>query len=130
MSVSQISSPKSKIMLVDDDEDLLTVMQLSLTSEGFEVSLSANAINIYKLLRDSPPDLILLDITMNGVSGEDICIQIKKDVLTNSIPVLFFSADRDIAEIAELCQADGFVRKPSGIKDLAEMIRSHLPIPT
>lgn len=100
------------ILLVDDDEDLLAMVSYKLKKEGFQTLISINGERVKEIVDLSRPDLILLDIHMQGIHGGDICKQIKADPLTRSIPILLFSANENIKTIREECGADGFLVKP------------------
>lgn len=100
------------VLVVDDDKDLLQLVDLKLQAEGFHTLLSLNGENIREIITRSRPDLVLLDIHMNGVNGGDICRDIKSNPATSSIPVLLFSANENIEQIKEECGADGFIKKP------------------
>ena len=64
------------------------------------------------ILAQSPPDLVLLDIHMNGVDGGTVCQLIKTNQTTAAIPVIMFSANENVASIAQTCGADGYIKKP------------------
>jgi DNA-binding response OmpR family regulator len=121
-SLQEFLGRRPSVLIVDDDEDLLLVLQLTLAAKGFNVIPSINAQRIFELLESAQPDIVLLDITMNGVSGGDICTQIKQNDTTSHFPVLMFSANRNVAEIAAACHADGYVSKPFEVQVLAETL--------
>jgi two-component system, OmpR family, response regulator VicR len=109
---------KPVIMIVDDDEDLVLVMQMKMQMEGFEVMVSINALRLFELLEERQPDVILLDISMRGEDGFAICKRLKGGTNTTKIPVMMFSANPNLAEIADGCGADGYISKPFKIEDL------------
>ena len=103
---------KLRVIVADDEEDVLLLVGRVLAREGFEVQISPNAENIMDLIHDNPPDMILLDIRMNGVDGGEICKRLKTDSTTSKIPVVLFSANHDIEKIALDCGADDCMVKP------------------
>lgn len=106
-------------MLVDDDEDWLELMTVTLKREGLNPITSLNGIDIWKKIEDCHPDVILLDIHMEGVSGERFCELLKANPATSNIPVLMYSSNQNIHEVAERCGADGYIEKslsPSAVK--------------
>lgn len=121
-----VSEERPCILVVDDDEDLMLIMKLKLKAEGFEVMLSYNGDGLFQQLEHSHPDLILLDITMNGVDGGTICKQLKANASTSSIPILMFSANRNIEQITLDCGADGYLSKPFDMTELKEKINGTL----
>jgi DNA-binding response OmpR family regulator len=115
---------KPVIMIADDEEDLLLMMQLRLRSEGFDVIISNNAENVFSLLDERTPDLILLDISMNGTDGGTICKELKTNSATQSIPIMMFSANPNISEIAASCGAEGYIPKPFNMDHMRKKIRN------
>jgi CheY-like chemotaxis protein len=115
------------VLLVDDDEDLLHIVDLKLKAEGFQTLISVNGADVGGIIAQKRPDLVLLDLHMQGVDGGDICKDIKNNPHTSSIPVLLFSANDNIKTIKEECGADGFIRKPFQAKNLTQTILRYLP---
>lgn len=113
-----VSGRTPKILLVDDDQDLLIVLKQQLTKEGHHVVVSPNGVNIFDIIASDTPDLILIDIWMEGVEGPTLCRLLKSNKSTSRIPILMFSANDRIAEITGQCGADGFVRKPFKVEEL------------
>jgi len=103
---------KPVVLAVDDEEDLLFLLQRVLKGKGFEVQISPNADNIIDIVHHAPPDIILLDIRMNGIDGATLCHVLKANRSTASIPIIMFSANDDIKETADTCGADGYLQKP------------------
>ena len=115
-------------MLADDDEDLLLLMKMKMKAQGFVVQLSPNADHIYDMVEADRPDIILLDISMRGVDGGDICKHLKSDKATKDIAVVLFSANYNIQRIAKECGADDCIDKPFDnlkVKDKLMDILSH-----
>lgn len=111
-----------KILIVDDDPDILEVTSMILETKGYDVSTSGDGNNIVEIM----PDLLLLDIWMSGKYGSDICKELKANDKTRQIKIIMISANRDIAEIASECGADGFISKPFKMKDIVEEIQKQL----
>jgi len=103
---------KSRILVVDDEQDVLILMKHLLKREGFIVSTCWNGENLDEIIRDSTPDLILLDIKMKNVDGGELCSKIKKNPLTHSIKIILFSSNDNVKIIARECGADGYLQKP------------------
>ena len=78
-----------KIFIADDDPDILEILSLMLRFNKYYVQASVNANDIFKKQEDLP-DLILLDISMSGLDGREICKRLKQDKLTKKIPVSNF----------------------------------------
>jgi len=112
---------KKKILIVDDDADILHALKIMLERKGYAVELSSEADKIF-LPGFDMPDLLILDIWMGNFDGREICHQLKSDPVTNSLPVILFSAGRDIEKSAKDAGADDFLAKPFEQKLLFEKI--------
>lgn len=110
------------ILLVDDDDDLLVLAKIKLSRIGYKVRVSPNADNIVGMILEERPDIILLDITMQGINGGDICHALKGNNKTADIPVIIISGNDDIEKIAASCGADDYVEKPFQISRVREKI--------
>lgn len=116
----------STLLLVDDDKDWLHLMQRMLRLAGYPVYTSVNAEDLDKKIALTHPAVILLDIHMNGVNGEDICRKLKTDALTAEIPLLLVSSNDDIQQVAEKCGANGFIPKAVALVELKERLLPYL----
>ena len=115
---------KKKIIIVDDDVDILDVTTIILERYGgYEVAVIDRGEEMKSIKRTSP-DLILLDLWMSGFNGQDLCRELKGDKQTKAIPVILFSANRELKSIAESCGADDFISKPYQMDDLLEKVAS------
>ena len=112
--------------MADDDFDLLQLVKMQLQQAGFLVQLSLNGNGIVKMAQEDHPDIILLDITMDGISGGDICKKLKSDDQTSSIPVIMISANDNIEDVAQHCGANDFVRKPFNVQSIRETINRYV----
>jgi DNA-binding response OmpR family regulator len=105
----------NKILLVDDDRDILKMVKRYLAANGMTVMTTDNGSDALLLVRDSMPDLILCDAEMPGLDGHAFCRRIKKEASTRSVPVVLMSGAR-IAEKDVLSGFDGgaddYVIKP------------------
>ena len=117
-----------RILVIDDDEDILSILDILFEDEGYEVVLQntgATADQV-KLIG---PDLILLDVRIIGFSksGDEICAEIKSELDLNTIPVLLVSAEPDVHERAISCGANGYLKKPFDITKLLEKVKEFIP---
>lgn len=121
-----------KIMVVDDEPDILTSVGQMLEMSGYEVIRAADGKECIKKLTESPsnPDLIVLDIMMPEVSGWDVAAQIKENPKWNSIPIVFLTAKGDTMSIGMGGMAsEDYIVKPFDIKDLIGRIQKILDTP-
>ena len=121
-----MDNKKKVILVADDDFDLLQLVKIQLQQAGFAVQLSLNGNGIVRMANDAHPDIILLDIAMDGVSGGDICKKLKSSITTAGIPVIMISANDNIESVAQQCGANDFVRKPFNLKTIKEKIARYV----
>ena len=114
------------ILVADDDNDLLQLVKMQLQKAGFAVQLSLNGRGVMKMALEDHPDVILLDITMDGISGGDICKKLKTQNETAAIPVIMLSANDNIEDIASECGADDYVRKPFDLQVVRQKISQYV----
>jgi two-component system, OmpR family, KDP operon response regulator KdpE len=84
----------AKILVVEDNENLLALLQRVLERAGYKVITASSGMELMKLVYSSKPDLIVLDVGLPDIDGRDLLASLKKDPKTFSIPVLVWS-DRD-----------------------------------
>lgn len=116
-----------RILMLDDDRDLLLVTSASLRQHGFEVVTYSTWARAAEAIRKKEPDLILLDVFMNHEDGLSICYKLKSSSFTRHIPVIIVSGSAYLAEIAiHEFGANRFVTKPFEISELIIEITSAL----
>ena len=112
-----------KILVVDDDDDVLETIQLILEIGGYDVEPLNDAQLIFDRISDFKPDLVLLDVVLGKIDGRVICSQIKNHNETNRIPILMMSGLYDLKEIETMeCAPDDFMQKPFKMDVLLEKI--------
>ncbi len=112
-----------KILVVDDDPDILQIVKYVLTAHGFDVQTYSTGSNVSEVVITFDPDLILLDILLPGTLGTQVCIELKE---IYNIPIILFSAHSDERKSFEKWHADDFIQKPFDINHLVNTINSHL----
>lgn len=119
-----MSEEKKRILVADDDPSILDVLEIMLAEiGGYLVETTASGNSVLEL-EDNLPDLILLDLWMSGMDGREICTKLKSQDNTKTIPVIIFSANRDIQTIAETAGADDYIAKPFQMNELLEKVRN------
>lgn len=118
---------KNKVLLVDDEKDIVEFLQYNLEQEGFEVLTAFNGVDALARLSENP-DLIILDIMMPGMDGFEVCKRIRNMKEFIDIPVIFLTAKSSEAdEIMGLeLGASDFIRKPISPKRLIARVKSNL----
>ncbi len=120
-------APKRRVLVVDDSEATARLLEVELTGQGHEVMTahSADAATKIILKKKTRPDLVLLDLHMPGVNGEEFCRFIKGNSLFAGIQVVFCSAEEEneLARITASAGADGYLRKDSLIaREILELL--------
>lgn len=102
------------VLLADDDWMSREVMETQLQLAGYQVATANNGDRVLQLAYERPPDLVLLDVRMDGMTGYDVCVQLKTHAATRSTPVMIVTAlesDEDMQRAIN-SGADDFISKP------------------
>ena len=116
----------SRILVVDDDLDILVVMEILLTMKGFSVEVTPKWESTFEKVDSFKPDLILLDVLISGNDGRTICKQLKSQEGTKEIPIIMFSAHPSAAATIAEYGADDFIAKPFDVNDLLAKVNGQL----
>jgi two-component system alkaline phosphatase synthesis response regulator PhoP len=105
---------KDRVLVVDDEEDILELIQYNLSKEGYEVATSASGEQALQQARATLPDLVLLDLMLPGVDGLDVCRLLKSDRRTAHIPIIMLTARTEEADVVTGLElgADDYITKP------------------
>lgn len=118
-----------KVLVVDDDKDILDVIGIILKDEGYVVSALDNGREVLEEVSRIMPDLILLDVMLCGIDGRDVCMKLKSNPLSSLIPVVMISASHNLRPfLKEKGSADGFISKPFDIDNLITVVKSYFPV--
>ena len=115
-----------RILVADDDAAIVDAVQMILEDSGYAVSTATDGGVVPKVASEQP-DLLLLDIWMSGASGQSICQELKTNESTRHIPIIMFSANRDLGAIAQEAGADDVLGKPFELTQLLDLVEKHLP---
>ena len=121
-----MQSKKKKLLVVDDEQDILEFLKVILEDEGYIVVTTDKDDYLEGLNNDTPPDLILLDLLLSGKDGREIVKHLKMQENTKHIPIIMFSAHPGAQETTRQAGADDFVAKPFEIDLLLSKIKQHL----
>ncbi|RDC58605.1 response regulator [Pedobacter chinensis] len=112
-----------RILVVDDDPDILEVFQVALETEHYSVYPLLSPRFIFKTIKDFDPDLIILDIMLDGMDGRAVFKELKSNPTTENIPVIMASARYDEDYIAsQKYNPGGYLEKPFTISDLLQKV--------
>lgn len=119
---------KEKILLVEDEEDILEVVQYNLCREGFNVCGVVSGEKALEAAAGQPFDLVLLDLMLPGMDGLDVCRTLKTGEATRDIPVIMVTAKGEEADIVAGLElgADDYITKPFSPRVLVARVRAVL----
>lgn len=117
-----------KILVVDDEKDIVEMLKYNLEKEGYTVFTALNGKRAIEQAQENKPNLILLDIMMPEMDGWEVCKQLMKDEKTSTIPVIFLTAKgSEVDEVVGLeLGADDYIVKPISIRKLIARIKTAL----
>lgn len=120
--------PRQRVLVVDDEEDLLELINYNLSKEGYRVTCVATGEDAIRTARADLPDLVVLDLLLPNVDGLEVCKTLKNDVRTRHIPVIMLTAKGDEADVVTGLElgADDYLSKPFSPRVLTARIRAVL----
>ena len=116
----------TKVLVVDDDADLLEMMTLVLKSKQMEVYPLGDASMFFDILRQFKPDFIVMDIFLGNADGRELCFDVKNNQSLAMIPVLLYSAGNVTSLSIKQSRADIFLQKPFDISHLIQHISKYV----
>jgi two-component system alkaline phosphatase synthesis response regulator PhoP len=114
-----------KVLVVDDEESLLTIIRYALEEAGYKVATALDAQAASTQLKEFEPDLVVLDVMLPGQSGLELCREVRA---TSNVPIIMLSArSEEVDRILGLeLGADDYVTKPFSPRELVSRVRAHL----
>lgn len=115
----------TRVLLVDDSELALHYEKALLELAGFEVRCARNLLDIVQELSAFQPHIVLTDVDMPDIKGDELCTTLKRHMSTGMIPIVLFSAlpEDELAELASRAGADAYLSKKNGYEQLAPRLR-------
>ncbi len=122
------SVSKKKIVVIEDEPDILEVLSYNLKREGYEVFAASDGVRGVALIKRETPDLVLLDLMLPGMDGVEICSTIKKDPLTQGTLIIMVTAKGEESDIVLGLGvgADDYITKPFSPKELIARVKAVL----
>jgi DNA-binding response OmpR family regulator len=117
-----VLTSKKKILIVDDDSAIVEALQIALEMEGYLVDSTTKGEDAYDKADETLPDLILLDVLLNGIDGRDIARRLKRNHRTKDLPIIMLSAHLAAQDSVTESLAEDFISKPFNINDLLQKI--------
>lgn len=113
------------VLICDDDEGIIDVASIILSDAGYDVIAITESREVLSLATKSNPQLILLDLWMPNMSGEEVTKELKQNPKTSNIPIIIISASRNTEDIARRIGADHFICKPFDIDELEKVVKKY-----
>lgn len=113
------------VLIVEDNEELLSLYRDLLEPDGYRLSVLAGSDDIIQHLGELQPDLVLLDFLIAGINGGELCSQIKKNPATSHIPVIMATAYPRLLNSLGHYGWDDFIAKPFELDEFYRVIRKH-----
>ncbi len=119
---------KEKILVVDDEEDILELLDYNLSKEGYKVDCVSSGEAACQAAKSLNPDVIVLDLMLPGIDGLEVCRKLKTDQATSAIPIIMLTAKGEDADIVSGLEvgADDYVVKPFSPRVLIARLRAVL----
>jgi two-component system, OmpR family, alkaline phosphatase synthesis response regulator PhoP len=119
---------KEKILVVDDEEDILELIRYNLSREGYAILCAGSGEEGLKIARSENPDLVVLDLMLPGLDGLDVTRRLKGEDATRSIPIVMLTAKGEESDIVTGLElgAEDYITKPFNTKVLVARIRTVL----
>jgi CheY-like chemotaxis protein len=118
-----------KILIIDNDPAVLDMMQEALNYAGYEVSTAEDTHDIFSLITEHDPDLLLIDFILNGVNGGELCHQLKVDPRTTRLPVIIVTAYTKMFLSLGDYGCNGYLAKPFDLDELISQVNGFLAGP-
>jgi CheY-like chemotaxis protein len=118
-----------KILIIDNDADVLDMIQEVLNYAGYEVVIKEGTDDIVALITEQKPDLVLIDFILNGVNGGEYCHRIKANPQTSSLPVIIMTAYSKVLLSLGDYGCNGYLAKPFDLDELINHVSRLLAAP-
>lgn len=115
---------KRKVLIIDDDADICDIMHEVLHYEGFEVKLLLGADRLFEEIAAFKPQVIILDYIMKGITGGEVCSELKKRRSTSSLPIILMSAYPRVSRSTVNCGFETFIAKPFDLEEIVRAVRN------
>jgi diguanylate cyclase (GGDEF)-like protein len=117
-----------RVLVVDDEDDIATVLQINLEAEGFEVAIANDPRQALDMAQSYRPDLVLLDVNMPGMDGLQVTRVLRSDALTASASIILLTAKASVDDrlVGLASGADDYITKPFDIEEVVSRVRAAL----
>ena len=115
-----------KLLIVDDSKELLDALKIFLEKKNYIVKGITNHSDIFKVIKEYQPDLVMLDIFLSGADGREVCQKLRENNETKYLCVMMFSASPEALKEHKIYGADGCIEKPFTLNKMIESIEAVL----
>lgn len=119
---------ENKILIIDDDVDLLVLLKLELSERGYSIITATNGESGLRLAKEKQPNVIVLDVILPGLGGGEVAEMLKADSATKNIPIIFLTclySKKEEASEGHLIHGNVFIAKPFESKELLDAIEKY-----
>lgn len=126
------NDPPKTILVVDDLPDIREIFSIKLTGAGYHIETAENGLEAIKKVKELRPDLVLLDVKMPGMSGEDVLAALRADPTTCFTKVIFTTNLGDpgqelaVEALSKKFGADGYIRKTEDLEKLVSLVAEYI----
>lgn len=117
---------QKRILVIDNDQDILEAVDAALSMENYSVETSPIVEDIFQMIHDKNPDLILIDYLLYGINGGELCHMIKTEPSTAHLPVIIFSGYPKVLQSLGTYDCDAFISKPFELDNFMMVIKECL----
>ena len=130
-SPATMGSAMSRVLIIDDDPGIRTLVELLLQTQGLETDQASQGEEGLQKARQHPPDLFLCDLDMPVMDGIETLAEIRRDPLLKPIPFVLITGMASVAQERRMMRggANGILRKPFSFAALLEIVRAHVDVP-
>lgn len=117
-----------KILIVDDEKNIVLTLKMYLIKKGYEVKVAVNGVEAIEIAQEFVPDLIFLDILLPKINGYLVCRGLREEASTKNIPIIFLSAKSQKADIQNALATGGndYIVKPFTIDQIKEVLDKYI----
>lgn len=123
--MNSVMNTKPVILAVDDQVELLNLLDLMMSFQGYEVKTSQNAENLIDILHEVTPDIIFMDVNMRNINGAMLCTLLKANKTTVNIPIVLVSGVDNLEQLALEAGADAFIGKPFNTEEIEAVLNKY-----
>lgn len=115
---------QKKVLVVDDDPDILEAVRFILTDAGYDVVTNTGE-SVWDVVNTESPSILLLDVMLSGQDGREICRMLKRNEDTKKMPIIMFTAMTSNKDVVSKCGSEDFIAKPFDINELIGKIKMY-----